>query len=63
MFSVESTGRRDYIGIAKENSSYRAEEDELILHNSSIDDFHTIWMPYFDLARDYGRIKNFESGK
>ncbi len=51
-----------YIGVAKGKILHiEQREDELILHNSSIDDFHTIWMPYFDLARDYGRIKKILS--
>jgi N-glycosylase/DNA lyase len=31
---------------------------DLILHNTTEDDFLKVWYPYFDLGRDYGDIKN-----
>lgn len=34
------------------------EANQLILYNTSIDDFEKIWKSYFDLDRDYGSIKN-----
>ena len=31
--------------------------DDLIIHNTTIDEFNTIWQDYFDLSRDYAEIK------
>lgn len=51
-----------YIGVAKGKILHiEQREDELIFHNSSIDDVNQIWMPYFDLSRDYGTIKKMLS--
>lgn len=32
-------------------------KDGILFHNTTKDEFETIWMEYFDLARDYGQIK------
>jgi N-glycosylase/DNA lyase len=31
--------------------------DNVIIHNTNLDDFNNIWCDYFDLKRDYGEIK------
>ena len=36
----------------------KMEDDCIIFSNTSIDDFNDIWFKYFDLERDYGKIKN-----
>lgn len=54
-----------YFGIAFEkalNVSFVSEQPEglegkLILDGSTISEYETIWKPYFDLERDYGKIK------
>lgn len=38
--------------------SIRQEKDELIFLNASDEDVQKIWIPYFDLERDYGVIKD-----
>ena len=35
----------------------KKEEDKIIFSNTNIDDFNYIWYDYFDLDRDYGKIK------
>lgn len=39
-----------YINVKKENNN-------VIINNSNVDDFHNIWYKYFDLGTDYGVIK------
>lgn len=49
---------RSFTGVARGrvlNVSVR--DGELILKNTDIDDFKNIWFDYFDLGRDYGKIK------
>ena len=31
--------------------------EDLIIHNSNIEDFENIWIEYFDLERDYNSLK------
>lgn len=33
--------------------------DTFIFFDTSLEDFEKVWIPYFDLERDYGRIKRF----
>jgi N-glycosylase/DNA lyase len=35
----------------------RKEENDVILSNTSLEDFNNIWYNYFDLGRDYSKIK------
>lgn len=47
-----------YTGIAKKKvCNVKLEGESLILSNSSIQDFIEIWFDYFDLGRDYSKIK------
>lgn len=34
-------------------------EDTLILKNTCIEDYHSLWCSYFDLERDYSKIKQY----
>lgn len=47
-----------YTGVARGkilNAS--VDDDTLILKNTNLEDFKSIWFDYFDLGRDYGQIK------
>lgn len=66
-FNFEKLGEYDYVVIAFgrvlhvsqheiAGKSFR-EESELDLHSASEDDIKKIWIPYFDLDRDYAEIK------
>ncbi|ABW19982.1 DNA-3-methyladenine glycosylase family protein [Alkaliphilus oremlandii] len=35
----------------------KKEEDNVIFKHSNKEEFHKIWIPYFDLDKDYGKIK------
>lgn len=35
----------------------KQKEDEIVFYNTSIEEFNNIWKNYFDLDKDYGRIK------
>ncbi len=35
----------------------KSEEDTIVFDNTNIDDFNNIWIEYFDLNTDYGKIK------
>lgn len=58
-FRWNRTERDTYIGIAfGKVIEVEKQEDNVILHNSTIDDFNNIWRAYFDLDRDYSKIKD-----
>lgn len=45
-----------YIELKQETDSDNPSIDTLIFYNTSEDDFKNIWIPYFDLERDYADI-------
>jgi N-glycosylase/DNA lyase len=48
----------NYIGVAFERViEVEKDADNVIIYNSSQEDFYNIWEAYFDLKRDYGSIK------
>lgn len=48
-----------YIGVAMNRALKIAQKgDTVILYETSLEDFNSIWFDYFDLATDYGEIKN-----
>lgn len=58
-FRWDRTERDTYIGIAfGKIIEVEKKDDNVIIHNSSLDDFNNIWREYFDLDRDYSKIKD-----
>lgn len=50
----------DYVIVAKKKMLHIQQEgSKLIFHNTSKEDVTRIWIPYFDLERDYGKIKTY----
>lgn len=50
----------EYVVVAYEKLIHvKQEDDNLIFFNNSIEEVENIWIDYFDLKRDYGKIKNF----
>lgn len=48
-----------YTGTAyKKTINVKKEGEKIILFNTNIDDFKNIWYDYFDLNKDYSKIKN-----
>lgn len=48
-----------YTGVAKGKALRISQtENEIVFHNTSIEDFHNVWEDYFDLKTDYSQIKN-----
>ncbi len=48
-----------YLGVAMGKAlKIELRGNSIILYDTSVDDFHNIWSDYFDLPRDYGKIKN-----
>lgn len=57
-FRWDRTERDTYIGIAfGKIIEVEKKDNDVILHNSTLDDFNNIWRAYFDLDRDYSKIK------
>ena len=57
-FNFEKIDENEYAVVAHERLLHiKQEEDELIFLNASDEDVRDIWIPYFDLERDYGEIK------
>lgn len=53
------TENNSYIIVAKDRViEVELRGEDLIIHNSNIDDFENIWIDYFDLERDYGALKD-----
>ncbi len=47
-----------YTGVARGRVlNVKVEDGVLILKNTDLDDFKNIWFDYFDLGRDYGKVK------
>lgn len=58
-FRWERTEKGTYIIVAKGRViELERSEDNLIIYNSNIEDFESIWIDYFDLCRDYDGIKH-----
>lgn len=52
--------KRGYIGIVGDKvirADYHEEEQMLVLENCTLEDYHHVWKHYFDLDRDYGKLK------
>lgn len=48
-----------YTGVVQEKViNVKKENDLIIFDNTNKEDFENIWFDYFDLGRDYGKIKN-----
>ncbi len=48
-----------YIGVAHGRALKITEEDDkIVLHSASLDDWNSIWCKYFDMERDYASIKS-----
>lgn len=58
-FHFEKTGDMEYVVIAyKRLLHIKQEGDTLIFYGKDRDEVDKIWIPYFDLERDYGEIKS-----
>lgn len=57
-FRWNKLDNNNYVGVAY-NKVIEVEKnnDDVIIYNSSLDDFNNIWCDYFDLKRDYSEIK------
>ncbi len=57
-FRWEKTYDDTYIIVAKDRViELKRVHEDLIIHNSNIDDFENIWIEYFDFERDYDSLK------
>lgn len=57
-FNFEKIDEQEYFVVAYNKVLHvRQDGDELIFLNASDTDIKKIWIPYFDLERDYGKIK------
>ena len=53
------TDKDTYIIVAKNRViELEVDNEDLIIHNSNIEDFENIWIDYFDFERDYDSLKN-----
>jgi len=59
VFRFEKTGEREYFLIAGERGiSIKQERDTTFFTPCSVSEFENVWLDYFDLKRDYMKIKN-----
>ena len=57
-FRFDKIGEEEYIIIAKDRSVHIKQENNcLIFFQTSIEDYKNIWNRYFDIDRDYEKIK------
>ena len=57
-FRFNKTGENEYTGVAKGHALTISQiNDDVILYDTSYDDFCNIWHDFFDLSTDYGAIK------
>lgn len=57
-FRWNETGENTYLGVAIGKAlKIKQQGDSIILFDTSKEDFENIWYDYFDLGRDYGKIK------
>ncbi len=58
-FRFNPCGENAYIGTAfGKTVKISSVNGEIILHDTSIEDFNNVWYDYLDLGRDYSNIKN-----
>lgn len=58
-FRFNKTGDNSYTGVAKGCALTISQiGNEVILHNTSEQDFYDVWLDYFDFETDYTKIKN-----
>ncbi|MGL5244270.1 MAG: DNA glycosylase, partial [Sarcina sp.] len=57
-FRWEKVNENDFIGVAY-GKVIEVEQngDTITIYNTNKEDFHNIWLKYFDLERDYSKIK------
>ncbi|HHT66576.1 MAG: DNA-3-methyladenine glycosylase family protein [Caldicoprobacterales bacterium] len=51
---------RGYIGIVGDKvirADYQGQKQMLVLENCTLEDYHNVWKHYFDLDRDYDKVK------
>jgi 3-methyladenine DNA glycosylase/8-oxoguanine DNA glycosylase len=59
-FRFVKIGDNHYIITAKNKIlDIEQTEDEVIFHNTSLEEFQLLWADYFDLNTDYGKIKDY----
>lgn len=59
-FRFYKQDKQDYVVVAKKHLLHiTQEEDNLIFINTDKKTVEKLWIPYFDLERDYGEIKNY----
>ena len=57
-FRWEKAAELDYIGVAYGRVIEVVQEgDKVTIYNTNEDDFNDIWFDYFDLDRDYSKVK------
>lgn len=57
-FRWNKTPSESYIGVAYGKViEIEKKGEDVTIHNSSLEDFNSIWIDYFDLKRDYSEIK------
>lgn len=57
-FHFDKIGNNEYIVVAKGKMLHVLQNDEkLTLFNTNIQEYYDVWENYFDLKRDYGKIK------
>ena len=57
-FRWEKASELDYIGVAfGKVIEVVQEEDKVTIYNTNEEDFNNIWFKYFDLDRDYNKVK------
>ena len=61
-FRWDKTEEDSYIGVAYDKviEVYK-DKDDLIIYNTTKEEFHELWINYFDLNRDYDKIKTILS--
>lgn len=59
-FHFEKLDTKEYVIVAKHHLLHiRQEENKVIFYDTDKDTFDKIWRPYFDLDRDYDKIKKW----
>ena len=57
-FNFEKIGENEYLVIAKNRMLHIQQEDDgLYFYDVDVSDLRHIWVPYFDLDRNYAQIK------
>lgn len=59
-FRFYKQGEQDYVVVARKKLLHIVQQKrDLIFMDTDMDTVQKIWVPYFDLERDYGKIKDF----